>query len=290
MGYDKMLKIFRSEPELKPYFQIIRDARVFEYQYYQEDTQTITKKLVETDVDNLFCLPFDKICMVQTELPTSAMTANICIIWDDDGQIGLDKNRNYIMYGESHGFSHIYIYNGRFYKDDGMLKWKLNSCHVYVYGKINEDGLEWEVEKVSKRLYKTYINDSLIEKYSRSLALDTSMVVYTVARMLKPDHMIIQERPVNPRRGGNPYSYSNRPKYTMLKIGEVKKRYATGQRNADGQKMMPHIRRRHLRRYPNDAVRYPNAHGKVKVIEPVYINLNDTVTINKTIYKVMINH
>lgn len=78
-----------------------------------------------------------------------------------------------------------------------------------------------------------------------------------------------------------------RPSYVILYPREIRK-YMNTEHEAVGTKT-GHERRAHLRRYPDDAVRYPNAHGKVIRIASVWVGSTEVV-VGERKYRVVLDY
>lgn len=78
-----------------------------------------------------------------------------------------------------------------------------------------------------------------------------------------------------------------RPRYTLLRPTEIRKRFGLGE-PGHGTPKTPHERRRHYRRYPDDPARWPQAHGRTVIIPAVWVGQSEGDQGN-THYRVMLD-
>ena len=104
-----------------------------------------------------------------------------------------------------------------------------------------------------------------------------------------PDRFILESGPVKPRKvkAGRLLRSDDRPNYTLLRPSEIREKMGLEEPVARG-KRRSHERRRHVRRYPEDPARWPNAHGKTKVIPASWIGPHEAV-VGRHYYKVLLD-
>jgi len=78
-----------------------------------------------------------------------------------------------------------------------------------------------------------------------------------------------------------------RPVYSLLRPHEIRKKLGLPEPEGSGTKR-PHERRKHLRRYPNDESRWPQAHGRIVTIPATWIGPSDAVQ-NGRRYRIMLD-
>jgi hypothetical protein len=103
------------------------------------------------------------------------------------------------------------------------------------------------------------------------------------------DRFIMEISPTNPGVRSNKYipKAHQRSEYVLLHPHEIRK-YMKTEHEAGDRKQSAHERRAHYRTYPDDAVRFPNAHGKRIRIEAVWIGSTEAVVGGKK-YKVILD-
>lgn len=77
-----------------------------------------------------------------------------------------------------------------------------------------------------------------------------------------------------------------RPIYVLLKPDEIRERFHFP--TPDGGLKRAHERRRHLRTYPDDPARWPQAHGRVVIVPATWVGPSE-VKVNKRRYRVMLD-
>jgi len=97
------------------------------------------------------------------------------------------------------------------------------------------------------------------------------------------DRFIVEVTTKKKKRKGGKYT---RPEYILLRPGEIRKKL--GIKDHQGGTKRVHERRAHLRKYPDDKERFPNAHGKVVQIPAVWVGQSEGTSGNKH-YKVILS-
>lgn len=104
----------------------------------------------------------------------------------------------------------------------------------------------------------------------------------------QPHHFIVEATPIKERRNkaGKILRSPDRPLYTLLTPTEIRRLLQLPEHT--GVKRGSHERRRHVRRYPDDPVRWPHAHGKTVVIPATWVGPSEA-TVKKRHYKVRLD-
>lgn len=105
--------------------------------------------------------------------------------------------------------------------------------------------------------------------------------------MNTPDRFILRNAPLNPRKRGKKapklLRSHERPIYTLRTPAEIREVM-----ELPASTRAVHERRRHVRRYPDDPIQWPNMHGLSKVIPAAWVGPSDS-TVKKRRYKVMLD-
>jgi hypothetical protein len=109
-----------------------------------------------------------------------------------------------------------------------------------------------------------------------------------LAEINTPDKFIMEVSPIDPDVRSKKYipKSHQRPEYILLKPHEIRQ-YMRTESEVVGHKKVGHERRAHLRRYPNDTERFPNAAGKVIQIPALWIGSTES-TVGNRHYRVIL--
>ena len=136
--------------------------------------------------------------------------------------------------------------------------------------------------------FKPHINPNKHKFDGGLIAPILGKVLSLIMTLNTPDRFIMEVSPVNPGVKSDkfiPRSHQ-RSEYIMLHP-HVIRHYMKTESDVEGHKMRGHERRAHLRRYPDDKIRFPKAHGKTIQIAAVWIGRTEA-TVGERHYKVIL--
>lgn len=165
--------------------------------------------------------------------------------------------------------------------------------NTYIEGKVTS---VWELNLDTKQ-FRDMRFDPLIAKHVGEGGLRNALqAIHEVIYFNDPTNFILEETPPSYQRrlksktGQQRVQRSgDRPKYTVLKPTQIRRRMRLPEPTMEGGlKRRPHERRTHLRSYPNDDKRWPQAHGKTVVVKGSWIGPKESVVDGKR-YRVLVD-
>lgn len=147
-----------------------------------------------------------------------------------------------------------------------------------VYGLYLFDG-----ESLMESEWVKTMADTMIPQIQRNAVSGIEEIIY----FNRPDRFIVRESPPrvrDPQTSAKIPRTQDRPIYTILHPHEIRNKLGL---TTDAHRSA-HERRRHVRRYPEDPVRWPKAHGKTVVIPASWVGPAEA-TVGRRTYKVMLD-
>jgi len=149
---------------------------------------------------------------------------------------------------------------------------------------------EKDLEFTGLLLYKPatgLLTDILKEKKSTPFLQNikdlAKIVLKHIYELNTTDRFIVEVTNRKNKKKGSKYSM---PEYILLKPGEIRKKLGLSEHQGGTKRV--HERRAHLRKYPDDKIRFPKAHGKLVRIPAVWIGQSEGISGNKH-YKVILS-
>ena len=149
---------------------------------------------------------------------------------------------------------------------------------------------EKDLEFISLLLYKPatgLLADILKEKKSTPFLQNikdiAKIILKHIYELNTTDRFIVEVTNRKNKKKGGKYSM---PEYILLKPGEIRKKLGLSEHQGGTKRV--HERRAHLRKYPDDKIRFPKAHGKIVQIPAVWIGQSEGISGNKH-YKVILS-
>lgn len=148
-----------------------------------------------------------------------------------------------------------------------------------------------EVDMIATHIKTTYINGKQIDDRELRHTL-TSCIIPAIHGLLEIntiDRFVLEIKDTKPRVYKDKYIplIDQRPSYVILHPKEIRKYMKTEHEMT--QERRGHERRAHLRRYPNDPIKFPNAHGKVVKIPSVWVGSTEAV-VGEKLYRVVLDY
>lgn len=279
MIYDRLLTLVeRHLPDLERW---AKQARIFDFPHIPHETlsQEISAEQSEFIWDTFF-LPFQ---VVAVEDPASCV-----ILWDEepDAPQGYARRRYFIeglpldgenldAFRESQipgapkppvvADKHAMIVTAGYVEPDALLTPETFGVN-YQLKIAFQAGLTKTDVTLSPEMY-AYAR-ATDDRYWYAVLGNVKTAMEEISYFNSPDRFVVEKgAPVGTRvpKGRTPRS-DQRPVYKMMTVTEIRTMFReAGVADPDrtGTKRVVHERRRHFRKYPDDPVRWPNAHGKV---------------------------
>lgn len=133
-----------------------------------------------------------------------------------------------------------------------------------------------------------------MERMTNGTVRNAGAAIQEVHYLNSPERFILEETPEDyerrrdkAKRAGRILRRHERPNYTPLYPTQIRKRLRLPPLEEGGPKR-PHERRAHVRKYPDDSVRWPNVHGQTRVIPSSWIGPSKAI-VGKKRYRVLLD-
>ncbi len=301
-AFDRLCWMSENLPPLRAFERVLRDAHLFHFPGVPHEV--LPRELADEDAlfhqENLV-LPFR---VTAIEDPASCL-----VFWDDkDGAQGLGQRRWFVECSSL--------------ADDAAMAWNNAESEREERKALTAEVLEllnrtWSVSlgcinsivpnlgagrtgyTVDGNVHGLYLFDgealvesewvksmgsSMIPQIQRNAVAGIEEIIY----FNRPDRFIVRDTPPrvrDPKTSPKIPRTHERPIYTILRPHEIREKLgmttATSHRTS-------HERRRHVRRYPEDPVRWPKAHGKTVVVPASWVGPSEAQVGRRT-YKIMLD-
>lgn len=271
--FDRLVSVMRSPYMFQGFVPAVRDCKLFQFTRInpvQDDMTTMDDTILATDAAFRINLPF----------PATAVTfKNIAIVFDQKNCQGAT---GFVFMYRCEDTPHAggmvavgYIKPTIVSNDevDPVLtvdQWlSEKNCLLTPHGTLPADH---EIQATLKAL--------IVAAYTAIIELNTI------------DRFVLEIKPKKPSKkslkpGAIP-KLADRPEYCLLTPKEIRKYLGTHAEDT-GRVQSVHERRGHIRTYPDDKERFPNAHGKSIWIDAVWIGESEAIVGNKK-YKVILDN
>lgn len=287
---------------------ILRSAALFVFPHVPQEV--LPKNYTKEELDfqqEFFCLPFS---VTAIEDRTSCV-----IFWDTTKDASGLSVRRYFL--ECASLSDA---SARTWKDadeemalraksDPALLATLNRSHHISFGsvEVNIGPSVMESDRFGYNIagqlfhYLVFDNDGVnprgyemfeaAQREVTSNALRSAMTgIEELMLFNRPDRFILRDTPPKLRAGDAekiPRSHE-RHNYTILHPQEIRTRLDLPTPTSSRSSKFVGERRRHVRRYPDDPIKWPNAHGKTIIIPATWIGPSEA-TVGRRTYKIMLD-
>lgn len=149
--------------------------------------------------------------------------------------------------------------------DDERKTWRFQlNCDLMGYHMLNDDGPMPEGEQIL-----THYGEELVAMHGRNAMTG----IEELMMFNRPDRFIVRETPARVRAADGPKipRTHERANYTLLHPHEARAKLGLPQPSGGRGPRFVGERRRHVRRYPEDPDRWPNAHGKTIVVPATWV-------------------
>ena len=300
MLYDQLLGLCeRHAQDLLP---IIAHARVFEFPHVPHEVLAKHHSAKSRDFFNeYFALPFPLVAVEDQ--------ASCVVMWDSAHEsVGLNVRRQYIECVKFDA-KHLSAFKEHGLPGQEMSKREmatLQDVYAITSGILNSikavetdtgsSGYEAQAQLlnvliVSKKrgvlMHLSQFPKQAQEMMAKSAARNAITAIEEFMAFNGPDRFVVEVAPTNSKGDAKKKALrsADKPKYILLTPTEIREKLGTAAPDEEAIKTAPHERRRHVRLYPNDPERWPNMHGKAKVIQACWVGPTEAV-IGKRNYRV----
>ena len=302
MLFDKLLGLAeRHVPAICP---ILKDCKLFDFPHVPQDV--LPKSLSAETREffaHYFALPFPRVAVEDK--------ASVIIVWDTSADaVGLGATRFFIecmgiepnpamcddaRYKEEYE-AHVKNRGGNLIANKPLAGTYIINMGEFALTSAMEtqiviEGRLFNSMAVNKKNGVVLTNMGMpkqdFELISRGALKNVKTVIEELMVFNGPDRFIVEKSPVRRKPNRKKLARSqDRERYVLLTPTEIRQRLAGSVESVEGR--IPHDRRRHVRMYPDDPERWPNMHGKAKVIPATWVGPHEGVKGN-TRYRICLD-
>lgn len=288
MLYDQLLGLCeRYAEELVP---IVANARLFDFPHVPHEVLASSHTPESREFFNeFFALPFPLVAVEDQ--------ASVVVMWDDKhDQVGLSGRRQYIecvKFDDAHlaAFKEANEPKGGFSKAEKLAMKDLYAITSGSLNKVtlNEGGVNAEAQLINtlivskKEGVKMTLADFpklAVKLIANSAARNAITAIEEFMVFNGPERFVVAVTPVRKQRKKPKKALRSTEKTIFVLKTPVEIREYIKPEPGEGTKAA-HERRRHVRMYPDDEERWPNMHGKAKVIPACWIGPSEAVVRGK---------
>lgn len=264
--FNKLINTINGK-EFRQYAQIAKEAKVFRLHKAigYKVTQFSDIPLASIDITNV-----NEFTIEQLLLPFPT----IAIAYNDFAIILKDTNKG------------LYEFISQF----NLKHYLFGEVIIFFTGLIDLNKSQ-EIDMIAMQVKTTYINGKYIDDRNLRHTLSNCIIpaIHGLLEINTIDRFVLEIKDTKPRIYKDKYIplIDQRPSYIILHPKEIRKYMKTEHEMTSERR--GHERRAHLRRYPDDPIKFPNAHGKIIKIPSIWVGSTETVIGEKT-YRVVLDY
>ena len=264
--FNKLINTINGK-EFRQYAQIAKEAKIF--RLHKTIGYRVTQ-LSDTPLASVDITHVNEFNMDQLLLPFPI----VAIAYNDFAILLKDTNKG------------IYEFISQF----NLKHYSFGEVSIFFTGIIDLNKSQ-EVDMIATQVNTVYINNKQIVDRDLRHMLSNCIIpaIHGLLEINTIDRFVLEIKDTKPRIYKDKYIplIDQRPSYVILHPKEIRKYMKTEHEMT--QERRGHERRAHLRRYPDDPIKFPNAHGKIVKIPSIWVGSTEAV-IGKKTYRVVLDY